>query len=146
MARGEKAQPPLEAAGTRVAVAVCYEDIFGEELIRQLPAAGLLVNVTNDAWFGRSLAPEQHAQFSQMRSLETSRPMLRATNTGVTAAIDHRGFEIDRLAAFTQGTLRVDVAPRSGTTPYVLWGNGLALALAALGLAIALRRGRRAIA
>jgi apolipoprotein N-acyltransferase len=145
MVRGGKAQAPLEVAGTRVAIALCYEDIFGEELIGQLPAAGLLVNVSNDAWFGNSLALDQHAQFSQMRALETSRPMLRATNTGVTAAIDHRGREIARLPAFTQGTLRVEVAPRAGTTPYVRWGNALALALAALALLIALRAGRRPI-
>jgi apolipoprotein N-acyltransferase len=143
MGRGDAAQAPLEVAGTRVAVALCYEDIFGEELIGQLPAAGLLVNVSNDAWFGNSLAPEQHAQFSQMRALETSRPMLRATNTGVTSAIDHRGREIARLPAFTQGTLRVEIAPRSGTTPYVRWGNLAALALAAGALAgaLAMRRG-----
>jgi apolipoprotein N-acyltransferase len=146
MARGDGAQAPLEVAGTRVAVALCYEDIFGEELIGQLPAAGLLVNVSNDAWFGNSLAPEQHAQFSQMRALEASRPMLRATNTGVTAAIDHRGREIARLPAFTQGTLRVEIAPRSGTTPYVRWGNLAALALAAGALAWALAVGRRRVA
>ena len=144
MARGSRSQAPLEVAGTRVAIALCYEDIFGEELIAQLPAAGLLVNVSNDAWFGNSLALDQHAQFSQMRALETSRAMLRATNTGVTAAIDHRGREIARLPAFTQGTLRVEVPPRAGTTPFVLWGNALALALAALALLVA-RGGRRPI-
>ena len=146
MARGDAAQAPLEVAGTRVAVALCYEDIFGEELIGQLPAAGLLVNVSNDAWFGNSFAPEQHAQFSQMRALETARPMLRATNTGVTSAIDHRGREIARLPAFTQGTLRVEIAPRSGTTPYVRWGNLVALALAAGALAWALAMRRRTVA
>jgi apolipoprotein N-acyltransferase len=145
MTRGGKAQAPLEAAGTRVAIALCYEDIFGEELIRQLPAAGLLVNVSNDAWFGNSLALDQHAQFSQMRALETSRPMLRATNTGVTAAYDHRGREIARLPAFTQATLRVEVAPRSGTTPYVWWGNAFALALAAIALFAARQAGRRSV-
>lgn len=145
MARGESAQAPLEVAGTRVAIAICYEDIFGEELANQLPAAGLLVNVTNDAWFGNSLAPEQHAQFSQMRALETARPLLRATNTGVTSAIDHRGGEIARLPAFTQATLRVDIAPRAGSTPYVFWGNSLALVLAAGALVVSLRKKHRPI-
>ncbi len=89
--RGAPDQPPIEAGGVRFGVAICYEDMFGEEVIEQLPAAQALVNVSNDAWFGRSLAEEQHLQGSQARALETGRWMVRATNTGVTAAIDERG-------------------------------------------------------
>lgn len=122
-ARGEKRQPPLNVAGQKVAVNICYEDVFGEEIIRALPAATLLVNVTNDAWFGDSLAGWQHAQMSQMRALETGRFMLRATNTGVTAIIDQKGRVISSLPEFTQGILRGQAQAYSGITPYVRWGN-----------------------
>ncbi len=83
-ARGAPDQQPLAVAGERVAVNICYEDAFGEEIIRQLPQATLLVNVSNVAWFGRSIAPRQHLQIAQMRAIETGRYMLRATNTGMT--------------------------------------------------------------
>lgn len=132
-------QPPLAAGGVRWAVAICYEDIFGEELITQLPEAGVLLNVSNDAWFGRSLAADQHLQFSQMRSLETGRWMLRSTNTGVTAAIDERGRLVAALPQFTRGELLANPVPRSGRTPYVRWGNGAVLLLVALFIVVGLR-------
>ncbi|HET9664801.1 MAG TPA: apolipoprotein N-acyltransferase, partial [Burkholderiales bacterium] len=94
--RGPTHPRPLAVAGQRVAVNVCYEDAFGEEIIRQLPQATVLVNVSNVAWFGRSIAPQQHLQISQARALETGRYMLRATNTGVTAVIDVRGEVVKR--------------------------------------------------
>jgi apolipoprotein N-acyltransferase len=81
--------PPLEVAGTRVAVNICYEDAFGAEIRVQAPAATILVNVTNDAWYGRSIAAYQHNQIASMRALETGRPLVRATNTGITSAIAH---------------------------------------------------------
>jgi apolipoprotein N-acyltransferase len=121
--RGPATQPPIAADGIRFGVAICYEDIFGEELIEQLPAAQALVNVSNDAWFGRSFAPEQHLQASQMRALETGRWMVRSTNTGASAAIDERGHVVSRLPDFTVGTLVEKVTPREGATPYVRWGN-----------------------
>jgi len=124
-------------------VAICYEDIFGEEVIEVLPEAEILLNVSNDAWFGESLAPDQHLQASQMRALETGRWMVRSTNTGVTAAIDERGRVVARLPWFVTGTLVQRVEPRSGTTPYVRWGNWAAV-IAALALAsAALRVARR---
>src|SRR6185312_13626936 len=89
--RGGLDQQPMNLAGQKVAVNICYEDVFGEEIIRQLPEATLLANFTNDAWWGDSIASEQHLQMSQMRSQETGRYLLRATNTGVTAIIDERG-------------------------------------------------------
>ena len=144
-ARGDAAQPPMEAGGTSWAVAICYEDIFGEEMIAALPQAGMLLNVSNDAWFGESLAADQHLQFSQMRSLETGRWMVRATNTGVTAAIDEKGRVVARLPQFTGGELAASPVPHAGSTPYVRWGNLAALALAAAVLAVAAfrRRSRR---
>jgi len=142
-ARGDERQPPLAAGGTSWAAAICYEDIFGEEVATALPQAAVLVNVSNDAWFGRSLAADQHLQFSQMRALETGRWMVRATNTGVTAAIDERGRVAGRLPQFTQGALEASPVPRAGATPFVRWGNHPALALTLALLAAGAIRRRR---
>ena len=131
-------------AGQRVAVNICYEDAFGADIRRQAADATLLVNVTNDAWYGRSLAAEQHNQIAAMRALETGRPLLRATNTGITSAIDHDGREIARLPWFTRGILEVEIAGRQGATPYVRWGDAPACVLAALLLAAAIAQRRRA--
>ncbi|MFP5381320.1 MAG: apolipoprotein N-acyltransferase [Gammaproteobacteria bacterium] len=122
-ARGDITQRPLAIGGQRVAANICYEDAFGEEIIRQLPEASVLVNVSNLAWFGDSLAPWQHAQMSQMRALETGRMMLRATNTGVTAIIDARGHLLAHLPLFTAGSLKGQIQGYAGSTPYVRWGN-----------------------
>jgi apolipoprotein N-acyltransferase len=142
-ARGGAAQAPLRVAGQRVAVNICYEDAFGEEIIRQLPEATLLVNVSNVAWFGDSLAPAQHLRISRMRSIETGRTMLRATNTGVTAIVDPRGAVVGRLPSFTEGVLEGRVQGYAGTTPYVAAGN-VPVVLGSLGvLAAAALAGRR---
>ena len=124
-------------------VAICFEDIFGEELIASLPAAQVLLNATNDAWFGKSLAADQHLQSSQMRALETGRWMVRATNTGVTAAIDTGGRVVSRLEWFTTATLTQKVVPHAGATPYVRTGNAGVLTVLVLGLALAAWRARR---
>jgi len=129
---------PIEVAGQLLAVNICYEDAFGGELIRQLPSATLLVNFTNDAWYGRSLAAEQHAQMSAMRAIEAGRPMLRATNTGITAIIDHHGVERARLPWFTRGVLEGSIAGRTGATPYVRFGDAIALGASLVVIAIAL--------
>ena len=97
--------------------------MFGEEIIRQLPTATLLVNVSNDAWYGNSYAADQHMQFSQARALETGRMMLRATNTGATAIIDAKGHILAHAPHFVQTTLDGTVQGYAGTTPYVRWGN-----------------------
>ncbi|MDD2741584.1 MAG: apolipoprotein N-acyltransferase [Rhodocyclaceae bacterium] len=136
--RGPETQPPLAVAGQSVAVNICYEDVFGEEIIRSLPAAGILANLSNTAWFGRSLAQPQHLQIAQMRAAETGRPMLRATNTGMTAIIGADGKIQAVLEAFTTGVLRGQVQAHEGSTPYARFGNrlalGLMLLLGALGL------------
>jgi apolipoprotein N-acyltransferase len=121
--RGAADQRPIEVAGQKVAVNICYEDVFGEEIIRQLPEATILANFTNDAWWGRSLASRQHLQMSQMRSLETGRGMLRATNTGVTAVIDHRGRVQAIAPEFETTVINADVFGYAGVTPYMRWGN-----------------------
>jgi apolipoprotein N-acyltransferase len=128
-ARGSPERPPLEVAGQRVAADICYEDAFGEEIIRQLPAATLLVNASNVAWFGRSIAPRQHLQISQMRALETGRYMLRATNTGMTAIIDQHGRVRDVAPGYTKAVVTGTAQGYEGATPYVRWGNGLIIAI-----------------
>ena len=142
-ARGGAEQPPLVVAGQRVAVNICYEDAVGAELIHGARSAHLLVNVTNDAWYGRSIAAEQHNQIAAMRALELGRPMLRATNTGITSAIGHDGRELARLPWFTTGILEVAVAGRDGATPYVRFGDWPVLALAALMIAASIVVARR---
>ncbi len=134
-ARGETIQPPLQVAGQKVAMAICYEDVFGEELINQLPAASLLVNVSNDAWFGDTVAPWQHLQISQMRALEAGRYMLRATNTGITAIINQRGEVLKRAREFTAARLEGEAQGFAGATPYVRFGNFPVLGLLVLLLA-----------
>jgi apolipoprotein N-acyltransferase len=141
---GSSNQMPFEVAGQRVAVNICYEDAFGAELLHELPEATLLVNVTNDAWYGRSLAAEQHEEIAAFRALETARPMLRATNTGITSIIDHRGVEIARLPGFTRGVLEGTIAGRAGATPYVRLGDAIAVAAALAVAGGAVLIGRRA--
>ena len=144
---GDPNPPPLAIAGQKIAVDICYEDAFGADIRPQAAAATILVNVTNDAWYGRSLAAEQHDQISAMRALETGRPMLRATNTGITSAIAHDGREVARLPWFTRGILEVEVTGRQGSTPYVRFGDAPAAVLAVLVFALAVfsARGPRAI-
>ena len=137
LARGDLRQAPLSVAGQRVAVDICYEDVFGEEVITALPEATLLVNVTNDAWYGDSFAAAQHRQMSQMRAIETGRMMLRATNTGATAIIGVDGRVLHQLPQHRQAVLHGMAQGYDGATPYVRWGNAAVLLLIGLMLAIA---------
>ncbi len=149
--RGNLQQPAFRVKDQWVLPNICYEDLFGEEIAEQLaaaadrgtPVASLLLNVSNIAWFGNTIALPQHLQISQMRSLETGRPMLRATNTGMTAVIDERGRVTASLAPFTLGTLEARVQGTQGLTPYVRLGNGVPVGLAALLLAGFWLRARR---
>jgi apolipoprotein N-acyltransferase len=141
--RGSPLQRPLAVAGERVAVNICYEDAYGEEIIRQLPEATLLVNVSNVAWFGDSLAPGQHLQIARMRALETGRMHLTATNTGITAAINADGGVLAQLPQFAEAKLEVEARGHTGATPYVALADGPALALCALLLFFFAARRRR---
>ncbi len=141
--RGTADQPPLAAAGQKLAVNICYEDAFGEERITAARASTLLVNVSNDAWFGDSFAPRQHLQIGAMRSLEAGRWQLRANNTGYTAIIDARGRVRNLLTPFTRGTLEGKVQGMTGATPYLRWGNWPTLGAILLLLGLAWRWGRR---
>jgi apolipoprotein N-acyltransferase len=139
MTAGHTDQKPMRIVGHAVAVNICYEDAFGAEIARQLPEAELLVNMSNMAWFGKYLASDQQAQFSQMRALETGRWMLRSTNTGVTAAINEKGEIVKALPQFVRGVLEVAVQPRKGTTPYVVWKDWMILGLLLVTLALGCR-------
>ena len=124
--RGEVAQPSLVFKGERIAPNICYEDLFGEELARSFAdpdhAPTLMVNLSNIAWFGDTVAIDQHLNISRMRALELGRPMLRATNTGATAIIDAQGHVTHRLPSAVQGALTAEVYGVHGAvTPYARW-------------------------
>jgi apolipoprotein N-acyltransferase len=118
--RGAASQAPLAVAGQRVAVNICYEDAFGDEIARAARQATLLVNLSNVAWFGDSLAPAQHLQIARLRAVETGRMHLTATNTGITAAIDRDGRVLARLPQYAEGRLEISAQGYSGDTPYLL--------------------------
>ncbi|MBK4733460.1 apolipoprotein N-acyltransferase [Noviherbaspirillum pedocola] len=149
--RGDKLQPPFEASGQWIMPNICYEDLFGEEIADQIAAAHfakkpeptMLLNMSNIAWFGDSIALPQHLQISQMRALELRRPMLRATNTGATAVIDARGQVQAELKPFTRGTLAASVQGMHGLTPYIVMGNALPVTAALLLLGGMWLAGRR---
>jgi apolipoprotein N-acyltransferase len=139
--RGAVGQPSLEWQGQRLAPNVCYEDLFGEELgarfVDAAKAPTIFVNLSNIAWFGNTVAIDQHLHISRMRALEFERPMIRATNTGATAVIDHRGRVTHALQRHTRGVLTGEVEGRSRVTPFAWWVSRAGLwPLAALALAV----------
>ena len=140
---GDAQQPAFVLGEHRIAVNICYEDAFGAELIDAARNADILVNVTNDAWYGHSVAAWQHNQMSAMRAQELGRPMLRATNTGVTSAIGPDGRELARLPWFTQGVLEVSVRGTRGVTPYARAGDVPVLVVAGALLVAAALSARR---
>ena len=130
MQEGAGEQPLLvTAAGTRLAAAICYEDAYGAEQLYALPEAAVLLNVSNDAWFGESIAPHQHLQVARMRALEVERSVVRATNNGISAFIDHHGAITATVPQFEFAAMSQDVEPRSGMTPYATTGNWPLLSL-----------------
>ena len=145
--RGMRRQPPLELAGQRIAVNICYEDLFGAEIIeawhdpQRTPT--LLLNLSNLAWFDDSKALPQHLQISRLRALETGRPMLRATNTGATAIIGPRGEVMRQLAHNTADVLDGEVQGYTGDTAFIRFGNLPALGIVFLLLLAARWFGRR---
>ncbi len=129
---GAADQPPLDAAGERVAMTICYEDVFGAEQLHYLPDATLLVNVTNDAWFGDSIAPHQHLQIARVRAAEAGRYLLRAANTGITAVVDPLGHVLATVPQFEAAVLKHTVRGYTGATPYARVGNYAVLGLIVL--------------
>jgi apolipoprotein N-acyltransferase len=141
--RGGSAQPPLRAAGLKLAMTICYEDGYGSAQLAVLKEADALVNVTNDAWFGHGSARHQHFQIARMRAMEAQRYMLRAANDGISGVIGPRGEVVARAPEFKPFVLRSSVTPRTGLPPYARAGNWLVISLATIGVAIAVLRTRR---
>jgi apolipoprotein N-acyltransferase len=123
LSRGDVDQSLMAIGNQKIAFNICYEDVFGEEIIHALPSATLLANVSNDAWYGKSIAAHQHLQFSQARAIETGRMMIRSTNTGVTAIIDQHGIVTAMLPTFTEAVLEGSIQGFKNATPYVQFGN-----------------------
>ncbi len=146
LAPGAERQPPLSAGGQKLGATICYEDAYAVEQLAVLKDATLLVNVSNDAWFGDSSAPHQHLDITRMRALEAGRWMMRGTNNGISALIDPRGRVVARTRQFVPEVLKGSVVPYTGLTPYARlrnWpalGGALALVLVAAWCA---RSGRR---
>jgi apolipoprotein N-acyltransferase len=142
---GTEERSVLAVAGQQVAPNICYEDAFGAEIARQLPRASILVNVSNVAWFGDSLAPAQHLQIARMRAVETGRAYLTAANSGITASIERDGTVAARLPQFREGRLEVQAQGYFGATPYVRlrdWPIVVVSLLLLAGAAAAARRRR----
>lgn len=144
MTAGGDDQPALVAAGQKIGVTVCYEDAYGAEQLAVLRSATLLVNVTNNAWFGDSTAPHQQLQIARFRALEAGRYLVRATSNGVTAIIGPDGGISARAPQFVPAVLTGTVVPHAGLTPYARTGNWPVLLLAVLLVAAGVLRGRRA--
>jgi apolipoprotein N-acyltransferase len=150
-ARGPVDAPSFPVGPQRVAPNICYEDLFGEELaVRFLDPARaptVLANVSNIAWFGDTIALPQHLNITRLRTLELQRPMLRATNTGVTAVVDAQGRVLEQLPPFAPGVLETSVEGRNGVTPFAWWAGRFGLwppfLLAIVVLAQAARRSAR---
>jgi apolipoprotein N-acyltransferase len=138
--RGAAYQPPLKVGGLNLSPTICYEDAYGSTQLRSLALADALVNVTNDAWFGRSTARHQHFQIARMRAIEAGRYMLRAANDGISAVIGPRGEVIARAPEYQPYVLKATITPRTGLPPYARVGNWLVVCVAALSLAVAMLR------
>ena len=129
---GDASQSTVAVAGQDIGVSVCFEIAFGKDILAALPAAGMLVNVSNDAWFGASIGPHQHLQIARWRARETGRYLVRGTNTGISAFIDTHGRVYASLPQFEEGSVSAQVQPMRGATPYVVIGDTPTLALAVL--------------
>jgi len=135
---GASQQANLYAGGQSVGLSICYEDVFGELVRTSLPTATLLANVSNDAWFGQSIAPHQHLEIARMRALENGRYLLRATNTGISAVIDAQGQIVARSPQVEIYTLTATVQPYQGMTLYARFGNVLVILLLISSISFAL--------
>ena len=129
---GDPEQPLLAVKGAQAAMAICYEVIYPELVREQAARADVLLTISNDTWFGESIGPLQHMEMAQMRALENGRWLLRGTNNGVTAIVDHRGTVRHRLPQFSAGVLRGSYRLMTGRTPFSWFGGAPALILAVL--------------
>jgi apolipoprotein N-acyltransferase len=145
IAPGRENQPVRSGAGQKLGLTICYEDAFGSDQLKVLRDATLLINVTNNAWYGDSTAPHQHLQIARMRALEAGRYLVRAANDGITAAIGPHGEIVARVPQFKEAVLRAEVRPMTGLTPYARFGNYPVVIGAGVLLGLAVWRRRRGI-
>lgn len=120
---GNKNQQPLSAAGINISTAICYEIAYPDLVARNTRNTDMILTVSNDAWFGKSIAPFQHMQMARMRAIENAKPVVRGTNNGITAVIDHRGKVTSQLDQFTEGVLRATIVPQIGQSPYTKFSS-----------------------
>jgi apolipoprotein N-acyltransferase len=113
----------VTSGGVRLATAICYEDAYGAEQLYAFPDATILVNVSNDAWFGDTIAPHQHLEIARMRALEVGRYVVRSTNNGISAFIAPDGRLLETGPQFQFVSMTRDVTPLGGSTPYARFGN-----------------------
>ena len=137
---GKLDQPLLNVSGQKVGINICFEDVFDRDILRDLPEANFLINVSNDAWFEDSIEPWQHHQIARMRAAETGRYLLRVTNTGVSSVIGVKGEVLAILPQFERNVLQYKVQGYDGKTPYVIWANYLLIVLAVFFLAVFYKR------
>lgn len=136
-------QKPIVAGDVALGISICYEDIFGGLIARDVPPANVLVNVSDDAWFGRSIGPDQHFEIARMRAAETGRYLLRADNSAVTGIVGPDGGIEKRAPDFEQTVVTGEIHAYEGKTPFVRWGNGGVAGLAMLVVVAAGMAGRR---
>lgn len=136
--RGEFIQPNLVAYHRHLLAALCYEIIFSEQVRQNVTDdTDFILTLSNDAWFGKSIGPLQHMEIAQMRALELGKPLIRATNNGVTAVTDYKGQIIKQVPQFQTETLKAEVTSTSGNTPYRTLGSWLLYIWSILGLGFA---------
>lgn len=123
IAEGEMQQPLLQVQGIKIAPFICYEIVVSELLKQSLPNANALLVISNDAWFGHSFASAQHLEAAQFRALESGRPLISTTNTGITALVDHHGNILKQIPLFTRQTLLGSIQPMKGKTPWTILGD-----------------------
>ena len=122
-ARGPTGQPPLQARGHSIAPYICYEVVYPEFATKLAAQSDILLTISNDTWFGRSIGPLQHLQMAQMRALEAGRWMIRGTNNGVSVLVDPFGQITAEIPQFEQAILHGQVVPMQGLTPYLRFGS-----------------------
>lgn len=120
---GDVDQAPLEIKGHKVVITLCYEDVFPQDMLQYIPESRFMINLSNNGWYGDSFAPHQHLEMARMRALETSRELIRSTTSGISALIDFKGRVVTQGPQFKKAVINGTVQPRTGTTPYVFWGN-----------------------
>jgi apolipoprotein N-acyltransferase len=121
--RGSSDQGHLTVKGWQLAASICYEIAYPDLIADSARNSDLLFTISNDAWFGHSIGPDQHMQMAQMRALENGRELIRVTSTGITAIVDHHGNIRTRIPSFEAGNLKGIVHARSGTTPFTRYGS-----------------------